>query len=99
MATVPYCNVTVATPPARPRSPRGIQTIPPSANLQQIINTVNYNFNQLIKGNYVENRPARQTQIVRIFDPSDRNVWVDVRQITAVQFVNELTGQVINWRR
>lgn len=99
MANAPYCNVTVATPPAKPASPKGIQPIPPNATQQQMVNIINNNFNQLIKGDYIENKAARQTQIVRIFDPADHTSFVDVRQIVSVQFVNNLTGQVINWRR
>lgn len=99
MATAPYCNVTVATPPAHPGSPKGIQHVPPNATLQQITNIVNNNFQQLIKGNYTENRSARQVQIVRIYDPADHSSYVDVRQVVAVQFVNNTTGQLINWKR
>lgn len=99
MATAPYCNVDVATPKATPSSPKGIQHIPPNASVQQITNIVNNNFQQLVKGNYTENRSARQTQIVRIYDPADHNSYVDVRQVVAVQFVNNTTGQLINWKR
>lgn len=99
MANAPYCNVTVATPPGKPVSSKGLQQIPPTATQQQAYQIINNNFSQLIKGNYTENKSARQTQIVRIFDPSDSSVYVDVSQIVNVQFVNQTTGQVINWRR
>lgn len=99
MATAPFCNVTVAKPEGKPVSPKGIQHIPPNATIQQITNIVNNNFQQLIKGNYVENRAARQVQIVRIFDPADHTSFVDVRQVVAVEFLNSTTGQVIRWKR
>lgn len=99
MATAPFCNVEVALPPGKPASPKGFVTIPPNVTQSQMITMINNNFNQLIKGNYVENRNARQTQIVRIFDPQNSGSFVDVRQIVAVQFVNTTTGQVINWGR
>lgn len=99
MANAPYCNVKIATPAAKPASPKGIQSIPASATQQQMVNIINNNFQNLLLGNYVENRAARQTQIVRVFDPNDSSSYVDVRQVVAVQFVNQTTGQVINWKR
>lgn len=99
MATAPYCNVEVATPNANPGSPKGIARIPPGANLQQVINIINNNFQHVQLGQYVENKAARRSKIVRIFDPADHNVYVDVNQIVGVQFVNSTTGQIINWAR
>lgn len=99
MTVAPYCNVDVATPDGKPASPKGIQTIPPNATQQQIINIVNNNFHRMATGNYVENRAARRTQIVRIYDPADRTSFVDVSQVVAAQWVNQTTGQVINWKR
>lgn len=93
----PFCNIAIATPPADPKAPLGLQQIPKGANLQQITNIVNNNFNQLAKGNYVENRRLRQTTITRIFDPSNHATFVDVKQITALTFVNPITGQHITW--
>lgn len=95
----PFCNVSVATPKADPQKPLGLQQIPRGATNQQIINITNNNFNQLIKGNFNENRNARQTIVTRIFDPQDPNTFVDVRQITSLEFVNPLTGQTITWRQ
>ena len=77
--------------------PSGLDTTPPVVTSQQIINITNNNFNQLIKGNYVEDKALRQTVVTRIFDPQDPNTFVDVRQITALTFVNSLTGQRITW--
>lgn len=99
MANAPFCNVEIAKPTATPHSPKGLQPIPPNATLQQVIHIVNNNFNQLIKGNYTEDRAARQSVITRIYDPADHSVYVDVRQITGVLFVNPLTGQTVTWRR
>lgn len=99
MANAPFCNVEIAKPTGKPHSPTGLQPIPPNATLQQITNIVNNNFKQLIKGNYVEDRASRQTVVTRIFDPSNPDVYVDVRQITGVLFVNPLTGQTVTWNR
>lgn len=99
MANAPFCNVEIARPPGKPQSPTGLTPIPANASLQQAIRIINNNFNQLIKGNFVENRAARQVTLTRIFDPADHNVFVDVRQITGVFFVNPLTGQTIVWQR
>jgi hypothetical protein len=99
MSSAPYCNVSVATPKADPQKPLGLQQIPRGATNEQIINITNNNFNQLIKGNYFENKALRQTIVTRVFDPSDPNIWVDVRQITALHFVNPLTGQTIVWKQ
>lgn len=95
----PYCNVTIAQPPADPSSAKGLQRIPPGATIHQITNIVNQNFFNLVRGNFNENRGARQTVLTRIYDPSDHNVYVDVRQITGLQFINSFTGQTINWSR
>lgn len=95
----PFCNVAIATPKGDPQKPLGLQQIPRGANNQQIINIVNNNFNQLTKGNFFEKRSARQTIITRVFDPQDPNTFVDVRQITALQFVNPITGQTIHWKQ
>lgn len=95
----PFCNVSIANPKADPQKPLGLQQIPRGANNNTITNIVNNNFNQLIKGNFFENKALRQTVITRIFDPSDSSVFVDVRQITALHFVNNITGQVITWRQ
>lgn len=100
MADAPFCNIEVPRKTPRPTSPAGLQTIPPnSTTLPQAIHIINNNFNQLIKGNYVEARGERRSVITRIFDPTDSSVWVDVRQITHVLFVNHLTGQTVTWDR
>lgn len=95
----PFCNVSIATPKADPQKPLGLRQIPPGANNTQIINIVNNNFNQLVKGNFTERRDLRQTVVTRIFDPQDPNTFVDVRQITALHFVNGVTGQIITWQQ
>lgn len=95
----PFCNVSIATPKGDPQKPLGLQQIPRGSTLQQIINITNNNFTQLVKGNYFENKALRQTVITRIFDPSDPNTFVDVRQITSLHFVNPITGQTIAWKQ
>lgn len=98
MANAPYCNVSIATPAGDPKKPgSGIQAIPNGATIQQIIRIINNNFQTLATGNSKEFLPARQVTITRIFDPSDSNVYVDVRQITGMTFVNQNTGQTITW--
>lgn len=97
MVDAPYCNVEVATPPGKPQSPTGIRPIPPGTSPNAAWTIINNNFNQMIKGNFTEIN--RQVTLTRIYDPSDHNVWVDVRQITGVQFGNRLTGQTITWSR
>lgn len=99
MASAPYCNVEVATPNAKPGSPKGFQTIPANASLQQITNIVNNNFKNLISGSYTEDKSQRTAGIVRIFDPNDSSSYVDVRQITRAVWVNSTTGQTIVWQR
>lgn len=93
----PVCNVSISTPVADPKKPLGLQQIPRGSSNQQIINIVNNNFNQLIKGNFQENRTLRRSVVTRIFDPSDNTAFVDVEQITHIQFLNPLTGQTITW--
>lgn len=99
MTTTPYCNVEVATPSAKPGSPKGFQTIPAGASLTQITNIINNNFKNLISGAYVEDKSLRTANIVRIFDPADHSSFVDVNQITRAIWVNTTTGQRIVWAR
>lgn len=99
MVDVPYCNVEIARPEAKPQSSGGIAPIPSGTSWQQAISIINNNFNKLIKGNYVEDKSARQTQVVRIYDPSNKSSFVDVRQITSAKWVNTTTGQTIVWSR
>lgn len=100
MATAPYCNVTIARPAADPKKPgTGLQTIPPGATPAQITRITNNNFYNLSRGNFREDLTQRVTTITRIFDPNDSSIYVDVRQITAMEFVNAITGQTINWQQ
>ena len=97
MATAPFCEVTVVSPGADPTKSSGLKVIPKGANSDQITNIVNYNFKQLLKGNFVEQ--SRTTQTVRVFDPSDKSVYVDVHQITGIVFINKDTNQTIVWKQ
>ena len=94
-----YCNVKLAQEKATPAKATTFQRLSAGATTQQIINTVNYNFNLLSKGNYVENRGDRTTEIVRIYNPDDSSQYVDVKQITGLNFVNPYTGQTLTFRR
>lgn len=67
MSSAPFCNVSVATPPADPLAPEGFQTIPQTATLQQAIRIMNSNFQRFIQqvnngrqGN--QGRPGSQGQ-------------------------------------
>lgn len=99
MADAPYCNVDIASPKADPHKVGGLQLIPKGATLQQAITIINNNFNNIMKGNFVEDRTKRQTILTRIFDPADGSVYVDVRQIVGTVWVNGTTGQTVTWRQ
>lgn len=98
MAQAPVCNIELAAPPGAPKIP-GLSPLPQNASNSQIINTINRVINVMTKGNFVEKPGSRQSTITRIFDPADKSVYVDVRQITALTFVNASTGQTISWRQ
>lgn len=51
------------------------------------------------KANFKEVRAARQTTTMRIYDPTNRNNYVDVQQITGLTFIDPLTSQTINWQQ
>lgn len=93
MANAPVCNVSISPQPGNPQSPKSIA---PNATLPQVIQILN---NVLFKGNFVEDKSKRQTTTVRIFDPDDHSIYVDVQQITALTLVNNQTGQTIHWRQ
>lgn len=99
MASASYCNVSIATPAADPQKPIGLTPIPSNSSLQNAIRIINNNFVTLSKGNFRENRAARQTTITRVFDPAGTGAFVDVRQITAMEFINPFTGQLITWQQ
>lgn len=100
MSNAPFCNVTIATPKGDPAKQVGLQQIPQGAQLPQVIRIINNNFKKLSQsGNFIENRAQRVTTVTRIFDPNDSSVFVDVRQITALQFINPLTGQTVSWKQ
>ena len=40
----------------------------------------------------------RITQRVRIHNPDDEDMWVEVERITKVKFINIITGERLVWR-
>lgn len=99
MASAPFCNVEIAKPAGKPQSPVGIRPIPPGTKPDAAWTIINNNFNQLLKGNFTENRALRQTTITRVYDPRDTSIFLTVRQVTGVVWSNSLTGQTISWNR
>lgn len=99
MATTNYCNVDIANPVANPKAPKGIQTIPAGATQQQMIQIINNNFQNLVRGNFVEDKARRVTKITRFFDPDNDSNYIDVRETVGSIWVNNITGQTVTWRR
>ena len=52
-----------------------------------------------VGSNFAEVPTARRTTTTRIYDPNDptKQTYIDVEQITGLQFANSKTGQRINW--
>lgn len=97
MVDAPFCSIETVKVAGKPQSPKGIRPIPPNTPPNVAWHIINNNFHQLVAGNFTEIN--RQTTLTRIYDPADHNVFVDVRQITGIQFGNSLTGQTITWHR
>lgn len=55
--------------------------------------------NASAKGTWTENRQARVTEKVKIYDPSDNTRFVEVDRVNALQMVNKATGQTWVWSR
>jgi hypothetical protein len=49
--------------------------------------------------NFVEERPLRVTQTVRIYNPQDNTQYVDVQQITGLVFKDSTSGQLLTFER
>lgn len=47
--------------------------------------------------NFQELTAKRTTTTTKIYDPKDNTVYVEVKQITGLTFVNKVTGQEITW--
>lgn len=99
MASTPYCNVTVARPPGDPNQNNGFQRVPSNATPEQMAQIINNNFALLAKGNFIENRSKRVTQVVTITDPSNPAFGVQIEVVNAVTFTNATTGQTVVWKR
>lgn len=55
--------------------------------------------NNNAKGQWTENKQARVTEKVKIYNPSDTSQFVEVDRVNALQFVNKDTGQTWVWNR
>ncbi len=97
--SAPFCNVDIATPGGDPRSPQGAAKIPPNAPYDQLINFINNNFALLSKGNFVEDRTKRVTEIQRIYDSAGNGAYMDFAVIKTLHLTNPLTGQTVVWKR
>lgn len=51
------------------------------------------------KGQWAENKQARITEKVKIYDPNDSTQFVEVDRVNAIQMVNKDTGQTWVWSR
>lgn len=102
MSNPPVCNVEgVVKLPDQKMSK--FEPIPKAVDLPSVIKAVNAitnNFYTLAKaGNFTELRQFRTFKTVRVFNPDDRNQWVDVQQITGLVFQDEVTGRFLTWRQ
>lgn len=97
----PVCNIQGTVQPPSASLP-GLQPIPKATDLQsalKAIQALTNNFNYLLSapGNFTENPNLRTYKTVRVFQPGNSAVYVDVQQITSMTLVNPLTGQTIKW--
>jgi hypothetical protein len=51
------------------------------------------------EGNFVELRPKRIVKKVKIYNPDDREQWVEVEQIVGLTFQDPKSGRTISWRQ
>lgn len=49
--------------------------------------------------NFSEDKSKRTTIITRVFNPTDKTQFVDVKQITGLTFHNPVTKQTITWKQ
>lgn len=102
MSNAPVCNVQgVVKEPDQKLNP--FQPIPKATDLPsalRAIQAITNNFYTLSRsGNFVEQRNLRTFETVRVFNPDDTNMWVDVLQITGITFIDPVTGRTLTWRQ
>lgn len=110
-AKVPAAQPVVSPYPAIVRAydlPSAIKAINQIANFVQILGDQFNQFNPPGEpqarqaagiGNFREIRQERQTEDVKIVDPNDPEVFVEVRQITGLAFKENGSGKKIVWKR
>jgi hypothetical protein len=102
MSNPPVCNVqgVVVEPNQKINN---WQPIPKATDLPsalRAIQAITNNFYTLSRsGNFVEQRQLRTFETVRVFNPDDTSMWVDVQQITGLTFVDPVTGRTLTWRQ
>jgi hypothetical protein len=103
MSNAPVCNVKGVVLPPSAKLPV-LQPIPKATDLPsalKAIQALTNNFNTVYNssgGNFVELPQYRTYQTVRVYDPADNSVYVDVQQITRMVF-GDATGNTITWNQ
>lgn len=85
--------------------------IPPATNLQTAIFAINALVN-LVQNTIISNKPqkvnfgslvevagSRVTQTIRVYNPQDKQQYVDVEQINRMAFRDSTTGETWTWVR
>lgn len=100
-SAAPSCP-TVRSQPPPPQPPKKIPAIPKATDLPSVINAVNQLI--MIQNNYAlaQDLPRwvetnRVTTPVRIFNPNDKEQWVDVERISNLEFQDQATDGYFNW--
>ena len=99
-SVAPVCPIVRSQPiPGQPPTKRS--AIPPATDLpsalraiNQLININNY-LDPLQVPQWVEQ--SRTTQTVRIYNPNDKEQWVDVERINSLTFADDNTGGLWQW--
>jgi hypothetical protein len=95
-SVAPVCPIVRSQPiPGQP--PTKQTAIPPATDLPSAIRAINqiiniYNLKPL---QYVETN--RVTQTVRVYNPNDKEQWVDVERINSLTMQDPVTGGLWQW--
>lgn len=80
---------------------RAIQAITNNFNTliraQNVNNTTNLTSGK--SGDFKEISSARTTKTVRVYNPDDKEQFVDVKQITGLVFLDGVTGRTLTWQQ
>lgn len=100
-SAAPICP-TVRSQAIPPQPPKKIPAIPWVNDLPSVINAVNQLI--MIQNNYAltQDQPrwvetSRVTNTVRVFNPNDKEQWVDVERISNLTFQDQATDGYFNW--